>query len=140
MCANLGIMRAYTQIGRSMLYFDHAASTPLYKEVHTLLCESLLNDFANPASKHKLGANLNKSIESARKQILSLAKARSYELIFTSSATESNNQVIQTYKDSGNIVYYLSDHPSISAVMREQDSYVLENEDILIVHDDMARL
>ncbi|OIQ16120.1 MAG: hypothetical protein BM556_15795 [Bacteriovorax sp. MedPE-SWde] len=114
-----------------MIYFDHAATTPLLDEVHTLVCKSLKDDFANPSSKHKLGTELQKKIEKSRKNILNLLGASGYELIFTSSATESNNQVIKTFSDLGKTIYCLSDHPSISNALSIEDEFLLESEDLI---------
>lgn len=114
-----------------MLYFDHAATTPLYDEVYEILCQSLKEDFANPSSKHKLGSGLSKKIEQARKAILQTLDANQYQLIFTSSATESNNQVINSFKEKGKVLYYLSDHPSISVATSDEDIFLLESDNIL---------
>lgn len=114
-----------------MIYFDHAATTPLYDDVKTLLLESFEHDFANPSSKHKLGSQAAKKIDGARKSILKLLNASQYELIFTSSATESNNQVIKTFCEDSDVLYFLSDHPSISKCLENRGEYLLESDDLL---------
>lgn len=123
-----------------MIYFDHAATTPLLDEVHELLCSSMKEDFANPSSKHKLGSTTAKKIESARKNILKLLEASSYELIFTSSATESNNQVIKTFSDKSRVIYCLSDHPSISKCVEDTGEFVLESDNIISKVSDETQL
>ena len=71
-----------------MQYFDHAASTSLYPEVLDFLKKSLSEDYANPNSKHLLGTNLLKTIESERSYFLTTLNANQNDLfIFTSSAT-----------------------------------------------------
>jgi cysteine desulfurase len=123
-----------------MIYFDHAATTPLLDEVHNLICESLKEDFANPSSKHKLGSLTAKKIEAARKNMLKLLEANSYEMIFTSSATESNNQVIKTFSSKSKVIYCLSDHPSISKCVEETGDYILESDNLLERVNDETQL
>lgn len=99
-----------------MYYFDYAASTPLYTEVLATLQQSLINDFANPSSKHLLGHELTEKIEIFRRQFLeSLNAASDDHFYFTSSATESNNTVLQglTLNEGDTIIYSKSDHPSM---------------------------
>lgn len=98
-----------------MIYFDHAASTPMDDDALHLLCSSLKTDFANPAAKHKLGQSLNKRIERARQDLLDIFELKDFNVIFTSSATEANNTVIKSFTGSEKIVFSLSDHPSVTA-------------------------
>ncbi|MBF0364511.1 MAG: aminotransferase class V-fold PLP-dependent enzyme [Oligoflexia bacterium] len=97
-----------------MIYFDHAASTPLHPLVYASLKESLLNDFANPSAPHALGRALAKRIDNARLQLLQSLKADSkqYMVIFTASATESNNLLIHSATNSS-CIYSNADHPSM---------------------------
>ena len=100
-----------------MQYFDHAASTSLYPEVLDFLRKSLTEDYANPNSKHLLGTNLFKTIESERAYFLTTLNANQNDIfIFTSSATESNNTVIRGFDfNEGDVVMYSkADHPSIT--------------------------
>ncbi len=97
-----------------MFYFDHAASTPINREAYDILCKSLELDFANPASKHKLGTDLSKKIQRAREDILFALNLTDSNILFTSSATESNNHVIKNYSKLGRVLYYKMDHPSVT--------------------------
>jgi cysteine desulfurase len=99
-----------------MNYFDHAASSILYPEVLETLTKSFREDFANPSAQHELGHNLLEKIleikEKFKKQIG--AKAEDV-LVFTSSATESNNTVIQgiNFHENDVVLYSKADHPSV---------------------------
>mgnify|MGYP000091349733 CR=1 FL=1 len=98
-----------------MIYFDHAASTPIVEEALNIYTESLVQDFANPSAAHKLGKGSMKKVERARLQVLKLLKAKKDDqLVFLSSATEANNLVIKGLAlDSNSRVHYsLGDHPS----------------------------
>lgn len=75
-----------------MIYFDNNATAKPNDDIKKLIT----NDWeANPSSSHKLGISSRLSLELARENIASFIGARHDELIFTSSATEANNLVIQ---------------------------------------------
>ncbi|MEN8155051.1 MAG: aminotransferase class V-fold PLP-dependent enzyme, partial [Acidobacteriota bacterium] len=79
-----------------MIYLDHAASTMILKGALKVLENSMLNDFANPSSSHRLGRELSDKIERDRKSFLDIQGCGiHYDFLFTSSATESNNTVIK---------------------------------------------
>jgi len=70
-----------------MIYLDNAASTPLLKyNVKEIL--------GNPSSPHALGIAAEKNLNQARKQLSSILKCLSSEVVFTSGGTESNNLAI----------------------------------------------
>lgn len=100
-----------------MNYFDHAASSPIYPEVLDILASSFRDDYANPSAQHLLGHNLSEKIEDFRHDFLKALKAsRNDSIIFTSSATESNNTVIQglDFSTDDIILYCKADHPSVT--------------------------
>ena len=101
-----------------MNYFDHAASTFIYPEVLDQLQSSLKEDFANPSAQHILGHDLNEKITFYREEFLKvLGASKNDSFVFTSSATESNNTVIQglTFSEGDSILYCSADHPSVTA-------------------------
>ena len=84
-----------------MIYFDHAASTPIDKEVLDQMMLAFKNDFANSSAKHSLGRQLGVKLEDLRESFKKTFKADdSWELLFTSSATESNNLVFHQMTES----------------------------------------
>lgn len=106
-----------------MLYLDHAASSPIRSRALEVLETSLRENFANPSSAHKLGKELSKRIESCRTGFLDMLQTgsansanSSYRFIFTSSATESNNTVINGLglNENDGIIFSQADHPSIT--------------------------
>ena len=54
----------------------------------------LTTEWGNPSSSYKFGSKLKKVIETARSQVAELIGAQAWEIIFTSSGTESNNSAI----------------------------------------------
>ena len=104
-----------------MIYFDHAASTPIDKEVLDQMMLAFKNDFANSSAKHSLGRQLGVKLEDLRESFKKTFKADdSWELLFTSSATESNNLVFhQMTESSGSSLFYLGDHMSVVKSLKD---------------------
>ena len=77
------------------IYLDNAASTPIDPKVLTTICEQEKNNFGNSASLHSFGDTANQVLEKSRKIIANFLNADTNEIIFTASATESNNLVLK---------------------------------------------
>jgi cysteine desulfurase len=104
-------------MGTEMLYLDYAASAPLGPAALKVLETSMREDFANPASAHRLGRELLRRIEDCRQTFLQLLGTHGDErVVFTGSATESNNMVIGGLElEAGDgVVVSLADHPSVT--------------------------
>ena len=77
------------------IYFDNAATTPIFPEVISVMQESLEATFGNPSSVHAVGRSAKAKIESARKYIAQQLGVLPQEIIFTSGGTEGDNTVLQ---------------------------------------------
>ena len=77
-----------------MIYLDNAATTPVDPQVAQVIAQSLSEDFANPSSLYKIGAQTENKIANARRQIAGYINAKEDEVFFTSCASESNNIAI----------------------------------------------
>lgn len=77
-----------------MIYFDHAATTPVRPEVVAVIQESLIEDYGNPSSTYALGRRTRQHIDQARRIFASSIKADPADIIITSCGTESNNTAI----------------------------------------------
>lgn len=88
-----------------MIYLDYSATTMVDEEVLKTFNSVAKNYFANPNSLHKLGVKSKELIDKAIEQISKELKIDKDEIIFTSSASESNNMAIKgicfKYKDRG---------------------------------------
>ena len=103
-----------------ILYLDYAASTPVRPGALQVLETSMKEDFANPASAHRLGRDLRRRIETCREKFLEfLGAGEGDKLIFTGSATEANNTVIRGLglRTGDPVVFSFADHPSVTAPM-----------------------
>jgi cysteine desulfurase len=84
------------QVGNS-IYLDYQATTPVDPFVKAAMDPFYMDAFANPHSTaHILGQQSADAVEQARSLIEQTIGAKSEEVIFTSGATESNNQAIAT--------------------------------------------
>jgi len=104
-----------------MIYFDYNATAPLHKNVIKKIQSLKFEEFGNPTSVHKIGRNSKKVVEEVRRNILSILKAKNYDLIFTSGATESNNLAIKGFIKKNNIktIYSLeTEHASVIDVVK----------------------
>ena len=86
-----------------MIYLDYAATTPMLPSVKKALFESIDKFYANASALHAPGHLASNEIEKARTKVAKLINANPNEIIFTSSATESNNTVIHIF--AGQPVY-----------------------------------
>jgi len=77
------------------IYLDYAASTPIDPRVLKVLNSQLKNNFANSMSLHFFGQKAALAVEESRRKIARIINAKEDEIIFTSSATESNNLAIK---------------------------------------------
>ncbi len=79
------------------IYFDYAATTFVRDEVLETMVPYFKEKFGNPSSLHFFGQEALKAIDESRGKIKSILGAKFLrEIIFTSSATESNNLAIKS--------------------------------------------
>jgi len=77
------------------IYLDYAATTPLDPQVLKVMLPFLKTKFGNTMSLHSLGQEAKEVLEDSREAVARLMKAKPEEIIFTSSATESNNLALK---------------------------------------------
>lgn len=104
-----------------MVYLDYAAGEKIEESVLNSYTKYLKECFPNPNSNHTLGRKMKDEIEKSSKNYLDLlGLTDDYEIIYTSSATESNNLAIKgiahRYKNFGKkIIISALEHTSITA-------------------------
>jgi cysteine desulfurase len=77
------------------IYLDYAATTPVDPRVVKVMSPYFNKKFGNPASLHGLGFESKEALEKSREVVAKAMNAEAREIIFTSSATESNNTAIK---------------------------------------------
>ena len=77
------------------IYFDNSATTQVDPEVLEAMLPYFKEKYANPSSMHIPGREIGDDLESARESIARLINAKSHEIVFTASGSESNNMAIK---------------------------------------------
>lgn len=78
------------------VFFDHISTTPLHEDVLDAMLPYFRQFFGNPSSHiHEQGQYALRAIDEAREKVAGLIHATPEEIVFTSGATEGNNQAIK---------------------------------------------
>jgi cysteine desulfurase len=106
------------------IYLDHASSMSVDPRVLDFAKPYLTESFGNPSSLYNFGQEAKEAVEVARKKIVDLINAEAEKtIIFTGSATESNNlairgTAIRNMKDGKEILASAIEHISIINPMK----------------------
>ncbi len=100
------------------IYLDYAATTPVDPRVVKAMSPYFTEKFGNTMSLHTFGQEAKGALEESREKVASLMGAKPNEIIFTSSATESNNlalkgTVFANRKKGKHIIISSIEHPCI---------------------------
>lgn len=103
---------------KSKVYLDYAATTPTDPRVVKAMLPWFFEKFGNTMSLHSFGQEAKNALEKSREAVAGLMGAKSDEIIFTSSATESNNLALKgvalANRGKGNhIIISQIEHPCI---------------------------
>lgn len=106
-------------------YFDNAATTPLDPKILNEMLPYLGEAFGNANSLHGFGRRASAAIETARERVASLVGAEDpHQVLFTSGATEANNQVLNSFS---RLAVSPFEHSSVREPARARFAQVLEN-------------
>jgi len=94
------------------VYLDNAATTPIDSNVLKAMMPYFKERFGNPASVHSWGQEAYQAIDKAREQVAKFLNCKFSEVIFTGSATESNNLAIKGLAKS-HVVTTAIEHKSV---------------------------
>lgn len=78
-----------------MIYLDHAATTPVRREVLEAMWPYWTTHFANPASHHEPGHAAADGLKDARQRVAAILGGRAGEVTFLSGGTEGANAAIK---------------------------------------------
>ena len=120
-----------------MIYLDYAATSLKRKEI----IEEIMDDFAsfdaNPDSTHGLGRKAKKILEEARGKIANSIGADPKRVIFTSGASESNNTVINAFRNREIISTNIEHDSILNTLDKEKVTYLEANEKGLVSLEDL---
>ncbi|MCC7118902.1 MAG: cysteine desulfurase [Anaerolineales bacterium] len=104
-----------------MIYFDHAATTPLDARVLERMLPYFRENYGNPSSIHRFGQKAETALEEARETIARVLHCQPQEIIFTSGGSEADNLALRgaslaRRKTSGQewILTAKTEHPAVS--------------------------
>ncbi len=97
-----------------MIYLDNSATTKTRPEIAEFIQKYSVENYFNPSSVYGPAISVKNDIDSARSAITKLLNASSGKIIFTGSATEANNLVLNGLaKKNKKILVSSGEHPSI---------------------------
>ena len=106
------------------IYLDHASSMPVDKRVIDYI-KPYLAEAGNPSSLYEIGVNAKNIIDESRKKLVDFINAENEKsIIFTGSATESNNLAIRgtalrNIKDGKQVLSSAIEHISVINPMKD---------------------
>jgi cysteine desulfurase len=113
-----------------MIYMDHAATTPVRKEVVAAMAPFWTDIFGNPGSLHNKGLEAHEALDSARSSVAAVIGANVMDIIFTGGGTESCNLAIKglarANKTKGrHIITQLTEHHAVldSCIALEKEGF-----------------
>ncbi len=101
-----------------MIYFDHAATTFVRKEVLDAMLPYFTEYYGNASSLYTLARKSKEALSEARETIANIINAHPEEIYFTSGGSESDNLAIKgvmTFKksDKNHIITSKIEHPAV---------------------------
>jgi cysteine desulfurase len=93
------------------VYFDHAATTPVDRQVLEAMLPYFSEQYGNPSELHRLGRQARAAVEAARAQVAAVLGAGEKEIVFTAGGTESDNLAM-----FGSLARYQPGHLIVSAI------------------------
>jgi cysteine desulfurase len=79
-----------------LIYADNAATTRISDSVFEKMLPFLREQYGNTSSQYSLGTKAKRAVELARKQVANSIGAEPYEIIFTSSGSETNSWMLRS--------------------------------------------
>ncbi len=77
-----------------LLYFDHAATTPMREDAVAAMLPFLTERFANPSGAHRFARDARRAVDEARDTVADVIGCRPGEVVFTGCGTEADNAAI----------------------------------------------
>ena len=102
----------------NLIYFDHAATTPMKEAVISEMLPYFSANFGNPSSIYSIGRRSKKAINNAREQVAKAIGCSDKEIYFTSCGSEADNLaikgVVRANSEKGkHIITSKIEHPAV---------------------------
>ncbi len=121
-------------------YFDNSATTRVLDEVKDIVVKTMLEDYANPAARHRKGVEAEHYIRTARMEIARTLKVSEKEIVFTSGGSESNNMALTgtalaNQRAGKHLVTTAIEHASVYQTLGYLESLGFETTFLQVDHD-----
>lgn len=111
-------------MSKKAAYLDYNATAPIRPEVIAAITECL-SEIGNASSIHGYGRDIRRDLEKARESVAALVHTDPINVVFTSGATEGNNNVIFGAPVS-RILFSAIEHPSVTeAAQKHGNAHVI---------------
>jgi len=99
----------------TLIYLDHAATTPMRPEAVDAMLPFFNERYANPSGSHRFARSVRQSIDEARDVVAETIGCRPGEVVFTGCGTESDNAAISGVlrHQGGNAVCSAVEHHAV---------------------------
>ena len=113
------------------IYLDHAATTPVRREVVDAMLPYLTEHFGNPSSAHGFGRTARAALDDAHERLGARLHADPRELVITSGGTEANNLALKGAAWAGKarghrIVTTAIEHHAVGHTLRYLEKFGFE--------------
>jgi cysteine desulfurase len=113
------------------IYLDHAATTPLRREVLDAMYPFLTHAFGNPSSAHSFGRAARAALDESHERVAARLHAEGREVVFTSGGTEANNLALKGAAWAGKahghrIVTSAVEHHAVGHTLRYLEKFGFE--------------
>lgn len=113
------------------IYLDNAATTRVHPQVAEKMMDTLVNNYGNPSSLHRLGIRSEQAVKEVRSLIAKTVNCQPQEIYFTSGGTEGNNMIIQGIVENKKrsrmrIITAAIEHPSVLDVFTFYENHDIE--------------
>jgi len=107
----------------SVVYLDHAATTPLRPEARAAMLDWLGGRFGNPSGAHRVARAARRAVDEARDVVADVVGCRPGEVIFTSGGTEADNLAVLGAHAArpGRVVASAIEHEAVLAAVAQVD-------------------
>ncbi len=110
------------------VYLDHAAATPVRREVLEAMLPYFRERFGNPSAVYDLGSEIKDALEEQREKVARLIGAHRDEVVFTSSGAEANNLAVKgvalaNLKKGNHVIVSAIEHHSVLNAARYLEKF-----------------
>jgi len=98
------------------VYFDHAATTPVDRDVLEAMLPYFTEEYGNPSELHALGREGRRAVDAARAAVAVALNASPGEIVFTSGGTEADNLALTGCLERfepGHLIVSAVEHPAV---------------------------